>query len=114
MHRLFLVVDVFEIKQRGVVACGPLDDPAEARYRIGDVVEIRRSGAVLARTVISGIPMCPLPAEGTAEVLLKAITKADVGPGDEVSLCLENRGEPAGAAGRPRDEDSLAIMGPSA
>jgi hypothetical protein len=46
MHRLFVVKDVFEIRQRGVVAVGPLDDPDEARYHIGDAVEILRSGAV--------------------------------------------------------------------
>jgi translation elongation factor EF-Tu-like GTPase len=94
MHRLFVVEDVFEVKRRGVVAIGPLDDPDKGRYEIGDTVEIRRAGAVVARTVISGITMRPVPPKGTAEVLLRAISKAEVGPGDEVWLCAGNRAAP--------------------
>jgi hypothetical protein len=91
MHRLFVVQYVLEVKQRGVVAIGPLDRPDEARYCIGDAVEIRRAGGVVVRTVISGIPMKPLPAKGTVEVFLRAVSKSDVELGDEVWLCVENQ-----------------------
>jgi hypothetical protein len=47
--------------------------------------------------------MGSLPAKGTAEVLLRAISKADVGPGDEVWLCVQNPAEPIAAADRGRD-----------
>ena len=83
MYRLFIVDDVFEIKQRGVIAVGMLDNP-QARFRIGDCVEIRRTNGVSVAAEISGIPMGSARA-GLGEILLKSpITKEDIGPGDEV------------------------------
>jgi translation elongation factor EF-Tu-like GTPase len=85
MFRLFVVEDVFDIKQRGLIIVGRLDDPKNARFRVGEVVEIRRKGRETVETVISGITIGGAPT-GLGEVLLRAITKADVGPGDEVWL----------------------------
>ena len=97
MHLLFLVEDAFEIKRRGVVASGPLDDP-DARYRIGDSVEIRRENGSVIRTIISGYTTMPLPPRGTAEVLLRDLSRDDVQPGDEVWIGDEH------PADSPRDQ----------
>ncbi len=85
MHRLFVVENVFEIKQRGVVVSGKLDDPQGARFHIGDTVEIRRRDGTVVETTISGIPI-GLAKVGMGEVLLRGVSKADIGPDDEIWL----------------------------
>jgi hypothetical protein len=84
MKRLFVIDNVLAIKDRGVVVSGPYDDPANARFFIGDEVEIRRLDGSTRRAIISGIQMGPMII-GIAAVLLRSpISKEDVGPGDEI------------------------------
>lgn len=84
MHRLFVVEDVFEIKQRGIVVVGKLDDPQGARFRIGDAVEIRRRDGTAVKATISGVPMGRTKV-GMGEVLLRGpVSKENVSPGDEI------------------------------
>ena len=84
MPLLFVVEDVFAIKERGVLAIGKLSDPG-ARFRIGDPVQVRRQDGSVITTSITGIPMGMVKI-GQAEVLLRGINKTDILPGDEVWL----------------------------
>jgi hypothetical protein len=94
MNRLFVIEDVFPIKEREVVVVGPYDDPDNARFVIGDEVEIRRLDGTTRRAVISGLPMRPMKIN-YAEVLLRyPITKEDVGPGDEIWSLPKGPAEP--------------------
>ena len=83
MPLLFVIEDVFAIKDRGVVAGGKLADPECARYYVGDAVEIRRRDGSVVQAVISGITMGMLAA-GMADVLLRGVSGSDVGAGDQV------------------------------
>ena len=83
MPLLFVVQDVFAIKERGVVAIGKLADPEHARFRIGDPVEVRRTDGGVVKTAIIGVPM-GMAAVGMAEVLLRGVSASDVRPGDAV------------------------------
>lgn len=86
MKRLFVISDVFAIEERGVAVMGSYDDRANSRFFIGDEVEIRRLDGSTRRAAISGIPMGHMKID-SAEILLRSpITKADVGPGDEIWL----------------------------
>lgn len=81
MHRLFVVKALLEIRQRGVVVAGTVDNP-EDWFHVGDTVEIRRAGAVVSRAAISGIGVSPPGI--TTNLLLKGIAKTNVAEGDEV------------------------------
>jgi translation elongation factor EF-Tu-like GTPase len=83
MPLLFVVEDVFVIKERGVIAAGQLADPDRARYRIGDPVEVRHSDGSVTRAVISGIPL-GMHAADKADVLLRGVGGSDVRVGDQV------------------------------
>jgi translation elongation factor EF-Tu-like GTPase len=96
MALLFVVEDVFEIKERGVLAIGKLADP-DARFRIGDPVQVRGQDGSVIRTEITGIPMGMMKV-GRAEVLMRGIKKSDILPGDEV--WLEDASEPTVAPDR--------------
>jgi translation elongation factor EF-Tu-like GTPase len=96
MPLLFVIEDVFAIKDRGVVACGKLADPECARYYVGDTVEIRRRDGSAVQAVISGIPMGML-ATGMADVLLRGVSGSDVGAGDQV-WAIAAKAEPDAAA----------------
>ena len=101
MPLLFVVEDVFVIKERGVVATGQLADPAHARYRIGDPVEIRRRDGSVSRAVVSGIPLGGIPLPGKADLLLRGLGGSDVGVGDQVWVS-EPSAEPVAAADPPK------------
>lgn len=88
MQRLFAIEDLFEIKERGVVVYGKVDDPDKKRYWIGDPVEIRRQGAVVVRTVIAGVAVM-LGNSDFADLLLRDIEKVTIQSGDEVWLYVE-------------------------
>jgi hypothetical protein len=92
MHRLLVVKDLLEVKQRGVVVAGTLDNPGVVRFHIGDAVEIRRAGAPVTRTVISGIGMAP-SSGGMANILLSGIATTDIAPGDEVWIVAKTHAE---------------------
>jgi hypothetical protein len=95
---LFIVEDVFAIKERGVLAIGKLAN-ADARFRIDDPVQVRRQDGSVVRTAITGIPMGMMKI-GMAEVLLRGLDKSDILPGDEVWL-------------EDASEQSVALDGPA-
>src|SRR4051812_15670228 len=90
MPLLFVVEDVFEIKERGVLAIGKLAD-ADSRFRIGELVQVRRRDGSVIRTAITGIPIGMMKIGG-AEVFLRGMNKSDILRGDEV--WLKNPAEP--------------------
>lgn len=94
MSLLFVVEDVFAIKDRGVVVIGKLAN-ADTRFQINDPVHVRRQDGSVVRTAISGIPMRMMKV-GMAEVLLRGIEKSDISPGDEVWIedASEQSGQP--------------------
>lgn len=79
MPLLFVVEDVFAIKERGVLAIGKFAN-ADARFRIDDSVQVRHQDGSVIRTAITGIPMGMMKI-GVAEVLLRGIGKSDILPG---------------------------------
>lgn len=81
----FLVMDVFTIKDRGTVVVGEFRD---GTIRVGDDIVIRRTDGSRRRTSIAGIEkfkqgMIQSAVAGeNVGILLKNITKSDVGRGD--------------------------------
>lgn len=82
MRRLMRVEESSHIRSRGLVLVGPLDDPAGARYRFGDTVEVRMPSGQVLRATITGIPISP-SRPGHADILLGDL-QGEIEPGAEV------------------------------
>lgn len=105
MPLLFVIEDIFAIKERGVVAVGKLFDPQTAHYRINDLVEIHRRDGSIVHAVISGTPMGRCTA-GKAEVLLRGLSGLKIARGDQVWVNTAS-GDSGGAADSDRTYLSL-------
>jgi hypothetical protein len=83
MKKLFVIDRVLTIKERGTIVGGRLIDPNAARFYIGDLVEIRRSGGLMASSTITGIPLGATRVD-EVEILLRFDNEREIQPGDEV------------------------------
>jgi|SRR5580692_11353064 hypothetical protein len=83
---LFVVSDTFAIKGRGLVLIPGIKPEGDERFRVGDIVELRKPDKAIARVKISGIEMLyPPPPNGGLPIMLKDMTeKNDVPLGTEV------------------------------
>ena len=81
-RRVFTVADTFTIRGRGVVLLPGLLPIEDERFRIGDVLLLKRTDGTEKRVTISGLDLF----SGTPEVpvLLDGLEKSDVPVGTEV------------------------------
>jgi len=84
---LFVVSDTFIIKGRGIILIPGIKPQGDERFRVGDIVELRKPNGIATHAKIAGIEMfTPPPADGSFPILLKesSVEIADVPIGTEV------------------------------
>ena len=83
---LFVVADLFEIARRGPVLIPGIVPQGEERFRVGDLLELRRPDGTLLKTHIAGLELLnPSPPDHAVAVLLPiGISRQDIPVGTEV------------------------------